>query len=133
MSSKLRMIALCLTAVASIFYVRDAHALWPIRYSWSCLASSSTQVQCDFTVTNPGPSGYEYKWLFGDGASTGRSTSTTTTHYYAVSAGQSGAFNVSLLGYASSTSGLDNVIECSVSFGNDWGVGGGPVYTGNCQ
>ena len=133
MSIRLRNIALGLTLLISTLYGRDAQALWPLSYSYYCLASSATQVDCGFTVTNPGPSGYHYKWIFGDGTDTGRSTSTTTTHTYAVSAGQTGYFNVSLLGYTSATSGLDNVIQCQITVGNSWGVGGDPGSSGNCS
>jgi hypothetical protein len=137
MPAKIRKITLAamlgLTAFIVTLCVRDAEAFWPLSYYWSCVASSPTQVLCGFTVTNPGPTGYRYKWLFGDGSQTGRLTSTTVNHSYAVSAGQTGNFNVSLLGYSSSTSPLDNSIACPISFGNDYGVGGGPVYSGNCQ
>lgn len=122
-----------LTVLIVTLCARNANALWPLYYSWYCLANSPTQVRCDFTVTYPGPTGYRYKWIFGDGSQTGRLASTTVTHYYAVSAGQSGNFNVSLLGYSSATSPLDNSIACPISFGNDYGVGGAPGYSGNCQ
>ena len=70
MSIRLRSIVFGLTLLISTLYVRDAQALWPLSYSYYCLASSATQVDCGFTVTNPGPSGYHYKWIFGDGAQT---------------------------------------------------------------
>ena len=133
MSIRLRNIALGLTMLFSTLYVKDAQALWPLSYSYYCLASSATTVDCGFTVTNPGPSGYHYKWIFGDGAQTGISPSTTTTHTYAVSAGQTGYFNVSLLGYASSNGPLDNVIQCQITVGNSWGVGGDPGSSGTCS
>jgi hypothetical protein len=123
-----------LTALVAPLYVRNAEAYWPLSYSWYCQASSNTQVQCDFGVTNPGPSGYRYQWLFGDGSDTGRLASTDATHYYAVSIGQEGRFDVALIGYTSATSSSpDNFIECPISFANDYGVGGAPPYSGSCQ
>ncbi len=132
MSPRFRNIALGLTFLVSTLVVSDAQALWPLSYSYFCQASSATTVECGFTVTNPGPSGYQYKWIFGDGSQTGLSTSTTTTHIYAVSAGQTGYFNVSLLGYNSANS-LDNIIQCQITVGNSWGVGGDPGSSGNCS
>lgn len=121
------------TAFVTVLTVPDAEAVWPLAYAWNCVGTSATQVQCDFQVTNPGPSGYRYKWQFGDGSQTGLLASTTVTHYYAVSAGNTGSYTVYLIGYASASSpSPDNIIGCNVSFGNDYGVGGGPTYSGNC-
>jgi hypothetical protein len=125
--------AVGLTVLVSALGVRRAEALWPLSFSWYCAAETPTLVRCDLTVTNPGPSGYEYKWLFGDGSQSGRSTSTEEVHYYAVSAGQYDEFDLALLGYASaSSSSLDNVIGCTIAIANDYGAGGGPPYTGHC-
>lgn len=123
-------------AVGSISYVEDAEALWPLSYQWACGAYSPTQVVCDFTITSSTPpAGYRYQWLFGDGSQTGLTTSTTVTHYYAVSRGQEQAFTVTLVGYSSPTPGIspDNIVACSVVAGNSYGVGGDPGTGGNCQ
>lgn len=134
MSPRFRNLALGFTFLVSTLIVSDAHAIWPLSYSYFCMADSPTTVECGFTVTNPGPSGYHYAWNFADGSPlTGRSTSTQVLHTYAVSAGQTGYFNVSLLGYTSATSSLDNVIQCQVVVGNSWGVGGDPGSSGNCS
>jgi hypothetical protein len=137
MPARIRRIVLAsmvgLTALGSLLCVRHAEALWPLSFSWYCAGDSTTQVRCDFTVTNPGPSGYQYKWLYGDGSQSGRSTSTEDVHYYAMSVGQYDEFDLMLIGYANSSStSPDNVIGCTILVGNDYGVGGAPPYTGHC-
>lgn len=132
MSVRLRNLALGLTFLVSTLYVRDAQALWPLSYSWHCgPASSATTVECSFVVTNPGPTGYQYQWLFGDGSQTGRTTTTTALRTYAVSTWQT--FNVTLIGYATRNSSPDNIIQCSIYVENNYGVGGDPGTVGSCQ
>lgn len=137
MPARIRKIVLAamvgLTVLVSALSGRRAEALWPLSFSWHCSAETLTSVLCYITVTHPGPSGYEYKWLYGDGSQSGRSTSTEEYHSYAVSFGQTDEFDLMLLGYASSSStSLDNVIGCTILVGNDYGAGGAPPYTGHC-
>ncbi len=104
---------------------QEAESLGALSYKWTCYPNT----YCNFTVTSS--SHAAYRWNFGDGTLSSCSTSKDITHSYSIPPGEQ-SFNVSLIGYNStSCSSPDNIVGCSVTAINS-GVGGHPPYSGTC-
>lgn len=117
---------LMLLALAAVFsWAPPAESVASLAYSWSCSSR-----YCSFYVTTNNHGAY--KWSFGDGTSSSKSTSTTATHFYNVPLDdQFHSFQVSLAGYPALSSGSpDNIATCTISvFASDFGAG----TSGSCS
>ncbi len=133
MSLKKQMVlaAVLIALVAGVIILstpKKASAVGQLEYDWFC---SPPDGVCDFTVTtNNHPKVF---WNWGDGTTTGPTTSMTAQHDYAVGGGGT-FFTVSLAGYATVGSGSpDNIIACDDIEAQGASPGGNPGAGGHCD
>lgn len=106
----IRILGLLFPLAALLGLAAPAHAVAPLAYDWSCVSRS-----CSFTVTTSNHGAY--KWAFGDGTFSSKTTSTTASHFYNIPVDdQFHNFTVYLSGYATlSSPSPDNVIGCDIT------------------
>lgn len=126
---KLILVAVFVALVAGLVFStpKRASAIAPLEFDWDCAPPDGI---CDFDVTTTNhPKVY---WTWGDGSSTGPTTSMSATHdYYVTTGGQN--FTVTLVGYATVNSGSpDNITQCTIEAQGP-SPGGNPGAHGHCQ
>jgi hypothetical protein len=123
-----RVLCLLLALFAAAIFLwpaPPAEALFPVAYSWSC-----TSRNCSFSVTTTNHGAY--KWGFGDGTSSSKTTSTTANHFYNTPVDDEfHTATVTLSAYASlSSPSPDNIIGCNIVYAASYvGIG----TSGSCS
>lgn len=129
LKKKLFLAAVLVALVATVIVStpKRASAIAPLEFDWFC---SPPDGVCDFEVTtNNHP---KVTWSWGDGTSTGPTTSMTATHDYHVTTGGQ-FFTVTLTGYATvGSSSPDNIIQCQIEAQGP-SPGGNPGAGGHCE